>query len=121
MHERSLVRALMTQVDALVASHGGGTPQSVRLELGPLSGVEPALVRSAWEQLRGPAGFERTTLEIDQVPLVARCRACGETFEPVRFCFRCPQCGGAETEAISGDGVVLHSIVIDDSPQGAVR
>lgn len=118
MHETSLVRSLVAQVGQLAAANGGGAVRQVRLQLGPLSGVEPALVMSAWEQLRVAANLGAATLEIDELPLMARCRTCMVEFEPVRFCFRCPTCGGTETAAISGDGVILDSIVLDDAQEG---
>jgi hydrogenase nickel incorporation protein HypA/HybF len=119
MHETSLVQALIGQVDELVASSGGGLVRCVRLEIGPLSGVEPAFVASAWEQLRTGAGLGETTLMIDEVPLVALCRACKKDFQPVRFCFHCPECGGIENDTVSGEGVILHSIELDDVREGA--
>ncbi len=120
MHELSLVRSLMAQVDALVTSNGGGTLRRVRVEIGPLSGVEATLMASAWEQLCAAGGRGGATLEIVEVPLVAHCRKCNLPFQPVRFRFHCPTCGGAETETVSGDGVILHSIVLDDAQQGAI-
>ncbi|MEX0679493.1 MAG: hydrogenase maturation nickel metallochaperone HypA [Pirellulales bacterium] len=119
MHETSLVRSLMAQVGHLVAANGGGVVRQVRVQVGPLACVEPALVTSAWNQLRGEAALDGAALEIEEVPLVAHCRTCKIEFEPVRFCFRCPRCGGTQTEAVSGDGVMLDSIVLDDAEEGA--
>lgn len=118
MHETSLVRTLISQIDELVASNGGGALRRVRVQIGPLSGVEPVLVHSAWEQLRAAAGFGTAVLEIEETPLVAHCRTCDAAFEPAGFRFRCPACGGTQTEAVSGDGVVLDSIVLDDVREG---
>jgi hydrogenase nickel incorporation protein HypA/HybF len=119
MHEMSLVRSLMAQVEQLVTSNGGGTLRRARVQIGPLSGVEPALMASAWEQLCAAGGLAGATLEIEEVPLVARCRNCDLPFQPVRFRFRCPACGRAETEIVSGDGIILHSIALEDAQQGA--
>ncbi len=119
MHEMSLIRSLMTQVGQLVAANGGGTLRQVHVQVGPLSCVEPALLSSAWEQLHDEAALGAATLEIEEVPLTARCQTCDAEFQPVRFRFRCPRCGGTRTEVISGDGVVLHSIVLDDAEEGA--
>ena len=119
MHELSLVRSLMVQVGQIVAQNGGGVVRQVLVQIGPLSGVEGALMSSAWEQLCSRAALGEAMLEIEEVPLVALCRSCQTTFEPVRFCFFCPSCGGTQTETVSGDGVTLHSIVLDDADQGA--
>lgn len=118
MHELSLARSLLAQSSELAATHGGAL-RRVRVQVGPLSGVEPALMVSAWERSVAAANLSGAMLEIEEVPLVAHCRRCEESFQPVGFSFRCPACGGASTEAVSGDGVVLHSIVIDDERQEA--
>ena len=68
MHEFSLVRSLLEQVDRLVIEQGGRAAVEVRVEIGPLSGVEPLLVKAAFTQLNGDA-----TLIIDEVPLTTRC------------------------------------------------
>jgi hydrogenase nickel incorporation protein HypA/HybF len=117
MHEMSLVRSLLAQAEEIAAAEGGAL-RSVRVQVGPLSGVEGLLMRSAWEQWCAANG-RAIELQVEEVPLVARCSECGGEFEPVRFCFQCPACGGSETVAISGDGVILHSITLDDQRQGA--
>ena len=67
MHEVSLVRSLLEQVDRVVTSQGGRAAVEVCVEIGPLSGVEPLLVKEAFTQLAGDG-----TLIIDEVPLTAR-------------------------------------------------
>ena len=119
MHEISLVQVLIEQVHELVASNGGGRVRYVRVELGPLSGVEPAIMASAWERLRNGAGLGDATLVIDEVPLVVLCRTCIRTFQSIRFSFHCPECRGIETETVSGEGVILHSIELDGIQEGA--
>lgn len=119
MHEISLVRALLQQAVQVAADNGGGVILHVRVQVGPLSGVEPVLLVSAFEDLRRGTALSRSTLEAVQVTLEARCRTCGAAFEPVRFRFRCSACGGSDTEVTQGDGVVLESITLDEQRQRA--
>jgi hydrogenase nickel incorporation protein HypA/HybF len=115
MHEFSLVRSLLQQVRQLAADHGGGAVRHVRLQLGPLSGFEPALLLSAWQQSRDDGGLSRAELEIESVPLEAVCQNCSGTFQPLQFRFVCPVCGSGDTNVVRGDGVVLESIVLEES------
>ncbi len=120
MHEMSLARALLGQVAELAAVHGGGAVREVRVQLGPISGVEPVLLAAAFDRLRSGAAVGSAALSIEEVSLAARCGACGAEFEPLKFRFHCPTCGSGETDVVRGDGVILHSIVMEDAEQGAV-
>jgi hydrogenase nickel incorporation protein HypA/HybF len=121
MHETSLARALLSQVDDLCAAHGGGSVGVVRVEIGPLSGVEPSLLVAAFERLRGETAWSAAAeLQVDEVPLEVRCLACRHVFQPARFRFRCAACNSADTEVARGDGVLLESISIAQAQRGAV-
>jgi hydrogenase nickel incorporation protein HypA/HybF len=121
MHEMSLARSLLDQVDDLCVMHGGHAVQEVHVEIGPLSGVEPLLLSAAFHRLRGQWPAAATAmLSLVEVPLEARCRACGQAFQPAQFALRCPACGGGDTEIARGDGVLLLRIVLADSAPGAV-
>ena len=125
MHERSLVRSLIDQVRQIAAANGGGPVRKVFVQIGPLAGVEPALVATAWDEMHGDASgadrvFAESVLIIEQVRLMARCRECEVMFEPTNFRFRCPACGSVRTETTSGDGVVLDRIELADVSEGAI-
>lgn len=108
MHEVSLVRSLLEQVDRIVTSQGGRAAVEVRVEIGPLSGVEPLLVKEAFAQLAGDG-----TLIIDEVPLIARCHSCHVEFELESFRFVCPHCDNRETSVVRGDAFRLMSVTVD--------
>lgn len=119
MHELSLVRSLQAQVRQLATAHGGGTVQRVQLEVGLLCGFEPALLQSAWNLSRDEADLSAATLEIDKVPLEAACLKCHGVFQPLRFRFVCPVCGSDETKTVRGEDIILASIELDESIEGA--
>ncbi len=108
MHEFSLVRSLLEQVDRIVVEQGGHAAVEVRVEIGPLSGVEPLLVKEAFTQLAG-----KTTLIVDEVSLAARCDSCHVEFELDAFHFVCPHCGNRETRVVRGDAFRLMSVTVD--------
>ncbi len=110
MHEFSLVRSLLEQVERIVTEQGGRAAVEVRVEIGPLSGVEPLLVKEAFSQLSVDA-----TLIIDEVPLMARCHSCAREFELKDFRFACPHCNSRETSIVRGDTFRLMSVTVDIS------
>ena len=121
MHERSLAAALLKQVVAHAAAQGAIRVEQVRVQIGPLGGVEPLLLKIAFEELAEGSTAAGACLQIDEVPLVARCLDCEDEFVVERFRFRCPACSSDKTRLIQGDAVMLESIRIVDRVTAAVR
>ncbi|MBL6704609.1 MAG: hydrogenase maturation nickel metallochaperone HypA [Planctomycetaceae bacterium] len=103
MHEASLVRALLTQVGKLLTGHNGATVEVVRVEIGPLSGVEPTLVEIAFQQQVDATPCCGATLKIKEVPLTAVCRDCSNEFNIESFRFQCIACGSNQVRITHGD------------------
>lgn len=113
MHEFSMVRSLLGQVLGIAAENGGGAVKEIRVRCGPLAGVEPLLMMTAFESLRGQWGMDDAELRIVEEPLVADCRGCGDRFEPVKFRFVCPHCGSPDTLVVCGDRTIIESVELD--------
>lgn len=110
MHEQSLVRSLLDQVDRVLEQHPASAVVSIHVELGPLSGVEPCLLESAF-QLLAPQRFgENVILVLDEVPLQVACQQCKHSFDMSDFVFRCPTCGSRDVRVVRGDCLQLMSI-----------
>jgi hydrogenase nickel incorporation protein HypA/HybF len=117
MHEQSLAQALARDVARLLAEHGANRAASVRVTVGEFSGVEPALLQGAFEELARGAGWGETGLELNVVPLEARCDACDRRFLVPRFRFQCPACGHARTSVVRGEDLMLESVTMEqDEP-----
>lgn len=109
MHEQSLVRQLLRQVDEICRVHGAECVSEVVVEAGPMAGVDPTLLASAFEQLAPTSTARGAKLVIDEVTLQARCNCCDDEFEVCDFVFRCPTCGG-NVRVIRGDELQLVSV-----------
>ena len=109
MHERSLVRALLKQVERIRRQHDAARVSEVRVEVGPLAGVEPLLLATAFEQLTGSGSLRDARLVIDEVTLLGECRSCSHVFELNDFVFRCPRCGH-NVRVTRGDEFQLVSV-----------
>ncbi len=86
----------------------------VTLEIGPLAGVEPELMRLAFDRLAPARGLPLAKLEITWVPLTIRCDSCGVASEQRVAVFQCPACGGGRVTVERGDAVILKSIQLID-------
>lgn len=128
MHEAGLVKTLLQQVEDIVRSRNGHRVLEICVEAGPLSGVEPYLLQSAYE--REVAGYpERdgassidlssAQLQIDEVPIEATCEQCGNRFEIAAFDFSCSRCGSGAVKIRRGDSLRLMTVTFEN--QGDVK
>lgn len=120
MHEASLVAALLRQVDELASQHGGDRVTAVRVEIGPLAGVEPLLFDEAFRRLRIGTVAADAELIVDAVGLSCRCRDCSAEYATDELSFTCPSCGGRRVDVTSGDAVVLHSVSLTQPAEPVV-
>ena len=116
MHERSLVAQLLKQVDGIRRAQNADCVCEVRVEIGPLSGVEPLQLAAAFDDLAIGDPFRDAELVMDQVPLSAECRSCDSEFEIDNFVFRCPTCDG-NVRVTSGDSLQLVTVSLQHSDQ----
>lgn len=114
MHEFSVVRALIAQVVQAAEPSLASSICAVRVSCGPLAGVEPMLVRTAFEQLKIAAGLGNCQMQIDEQPLLARCQRCDAEFEVVDFRFHCSHCQSTSIQVIQGDQFRLLSLDVLD-------
>lgn len=118
MHEQSLVRALLFQVREACGPLPTAAVDEVVVAIGPLAGVEPLLVESAFELLTHDSDLAAARLTIERVPLRLNCESCGAGLESDEIAFACPRCGSVQMRIVAGDGVVLRRIVLrEPEPQ----
>lgn len=112
MHEASLVRSLLRQVSDLLVAHDGESVESIRVEMGPLSGVERVLVEIAFTQQVNSTTCRGAKLLVEEVPLSAVCRDCGDQFDIDRFRFVCPACASSQVQVTGGEAFRLLDVDI---------
>jgi hydrogenase nickel incorporation protein HypA/HybF len=115
MHERSLIKALLRQIEDIAARHPGSSVQSVRVRIGEFSGVEPALLASAFDDLVQDTPFRDASLDLTQVPLEGLCELCGSRFRIERFDFQCVQCGSVRLTLCGGEEMLLESVAMEET------
>jgi hydrogenase nickel incorporation protein HypA/HybF len=112
MHEGSLVKSLLRQVQDLAAAQGGGAVGEIRIEVGLLAGVEPLLLQEAFRRERAGTVAGDAALFIDAVGLTCHCRGCQLNYTTDVLQFVCPACGARHVDVVAGDCVVLHSFTL---------
>lgn len=113
MHELSVCQALIGQVEDIVRQHRASAVQGIIVQVGPLSGVEPELLRQAFPLASAGTVAQDSRLVIERLPIRVRCESCGaETAaEPNRLV--CGACGDWHTQLLSGDEMLLASVELE--------
>lgn len=102
MHELSIAENILSIVEDYARRNDASKVVSVKLRIGEMSGVQPEPLAFCFEICANGTVAEGASLEIERVPLSARCRACNVAFDVEGYCFLCPDCGSTEVEIISG-------------------
>jgi hydrogenase nickel incorporation protein HypA/HybF len=107
MHELSVCQALLAQVRDIAQAHGANAVKQVIVAVGPLSGIEPALLERAFRLARAGSCAAHAELKFEPTALRVRCTECGAESACEANRLLCAQCGGYRTQVISGDELRL--------------
>ena len=117
MHELAVAQALVEQVDAVIRQHQASSATAIRVRIGPLAGVVPELLASAFPLAAAGRRMAGAELEFAHAPIRVRCRTCGAETEAAMNRLTCGACGDWHTQILSGDELLLESVeLINDTP-----
>lgn len=111
MHEYSIVQSLMEHIETHARRHGAIAVHRVSVRIGELSGVEPDLLRSAYDLVRERTLCAGAPLEITPVAAVWACRSCATPL-PAGAALRCAACG-APGRLVAGGEIMLDRIELE--------
>jgi hydrogenase nickel incorporation protein HypA/HybF len=92
----------------------GAKVERVNLTVGKLSAVVPESLRFCFQVASRETALEGAELNIEEIPVVARCKQCRHQWtidEPV---FRCPACDGTTIDVVSGRELDIRSIELKE-------
>jgi len=113
MHELSVCNALITQVEQIAAQNRAGRVARIELEVGPLSGVEPDLLRRAYPLAVAGTIAAEAELVIDVTDVVVHCTECEAESSVLPNRLLCGQCGDFRTQIVSGEELILKRLELD--------
>jgi len=112
MHELSIAVSLIDMA-AEEAERLGVRVEALHLRLGPLSGVVSDALLFSFDLAAAGTSIEGARLEIEDVPVVVFCPACGEERQlPGIQCFQCPVCGTPTPDVIRGRELELATLEV---------
>ncbi|MBW8459324.1 MAG: hydrogenase maturation nickel metallochaperone HypA [Thiobacillus sp.] len=116
MHELAVAQALVEQVDAVIDQHHASSATSIRVRIGPLAGVVPELLATAFPLAAVGSRMEYAELEFTHAPIQVHCQTCGAETEAAMNRLLCGACGDWHTQVISGDELLLESVELVMDP-----
>ena len=113
MHELAVCQGLMGQIDDIANREHAERVTRIQLQIGPLSGVEPQLLKDAFPIASAGTVAAEAVLDIDAQPVRVRCMQCQAESEASTNRLVCGKCGDYRTQLISGDELLLISVELE--------
>ncbi len=117
MHELSVCQSLLGQVETIARQHRARGVALIKLQIGPLSGIEADLLEHAFTIARVGTLAEEAELVLERLPVRVRCQQCGAESEVSPNELLCQACGDWHTQLISGDEMLLASLELLTDPE----
>lgn len=116
MHETAVVEGLLRILADHAAAHGVDRVVSVHLKVGRLRGLDPRQLRGAFEIFAEETVAAGARLDVEVVPIEARCRGCGHGWVVPGWSFECPNCGGTDADIVTGRELHVESFEAASAP-----
>lgn len=110
MHELSVCLSLLQQLETIARQHNAASVDQVFLKVGPLSGIEPELLRKAYPLAVAGTVAEAAELFIEYGEVIVTCTECGAESPAKPNRLLCAACGDFRTRLISGDEMTLQRV-----------
>jgi hydrogenase nickel incorporation protein HypA/HybF len=108
MHELSVCLSLLQQLEKIAAERNAKAVDKIYLQVGPLSGIEPALLRNAYPMAAAGTIAEGAELIIEACDIVVSCTECGAESPAKPNRLLCGVCGDFRTRIVSGEEMILQ-------------
>lgn len=117
MHELSICQNLIKQVNQVAEKHHASLVKQIHLSIGPLSGIEPQLLKQAFPFASANTLAAHAELIVTPAPMQVECQQCGKTSDVDTQNLSCRHCGAWQTTLLSGDELMLTRIEMETSEE----
>lgn len=113
MHEMSIAEGIVDIALQTLKANEGTVVHQIQVQLGKMSGVEPDSLHFCFEAVTKGTAAEGAKLELQMVPVAARCLDCDTEFSVVDYKFKCPRCHSTAVVMTTGRELRVVSIDMD--------
>lgn len=113
MHEMSICESIVSVIEQQAVAQSFKKVSMVRLEIGPLAGVELEALRFSFDVVTRGGIAENARLEVIELALNSWCMICAKPV-PVKERFdACPECGSYQVQITGGDELRIKEMEVD--------
>ena len=113
MHEYSIVDSLLELAEKNAKKHNAKFITKLEVKIGVLSGVEPDLLKTAFETFKEGSMCENAEFIMHIQPVVVECNKCGKVSELKKDEYLCPVCNSSDIKIIDGEDMYLMSMELE--------
>lgn len=114
MHEYSIVDSLLELADKHAREHNAKKVTKLEIKIGVLSGVEPELLKTAFETFKEGTICEEAEFIMKIQPVVIKCQECGFEGELKKDEYLCPNCKSSKLSILDGEDMYLMSLELEN-------
>ena len=113
MHEYSIVQSLIESCEEHAKTNNASKVTKVVVKIGVMSGVEPALLKTAFDTFKEKTICEEAEFVINIQKVLVKCRECMQENLLAKLEYRCPSCNGSDLEILDGEDMYLMQLELD--------
>jgi len=113
MHELAVCQALIEEVEAIAENARAGAVTDIHVGIGPLSGIEWALLRDAFPIAAAGSKARDARLHLHRKPVTVHCNECGRDSAAAANRLLCAYCNNWRTQLVGGDELLLERVCLE--------
>lgn len=113
MHEMSICEGILQVIEDQAVAQKFSEVKRVRLEIGPLAGVELEALHFSYDVVVRGSIAEGSTLEVINLPVDGWCMPCGKSVAVKQRYDACPDCGSYQVEISGGDELRIKDMEVN--------
>ena len=110
MHEYTIVQSLLDSCEENAIANNASKVHRVVVKIGVMSGVEPDLLKTAFDTFKEKTMCEDAEFIINIQNVLIKCKDCQKesTLEKLEYC--CPECKSVDLDIIDGEDMYLMQL-----------
>lgn len=113
MHEMSICESIISLIEKQAVTESFKKVNMVRLEIGPLAGVELEALKFSFDVVTRGGIAEGSRLEVIEMPINAWCMMCSEKVVVKERFDACPKCESYQVQITGGDELRIKEMEVD--------